>query len=165
MPKVVTASDSKWIRAWLYALRRIEERGAVETAHRVRNSLSMIFRYAIATGRAQRDPAADLRGALSVPDAGHMPTMTDPARIAQLLRDMYGYRGNFTTCAALRIAPLVFVRPGELRLAEWVEFDLVAAEWRIPAARMKLRKAAKRAAPAHIVPLSRQACAMLEDVR
>lgn len=149
----------------LAMLRRIEERGAVETAHRVRNSLSMIFRYAIATGRAQRDPAADLRGALSVPDAGHMPTMTDPARIAQLLRDMYGYRGNFTTCAALRIAPLVFVRPGELRLAEWVEFDLVAAEWRIPAARMKLRKAAKRAAPAHIVPLSRQACAMLEDVR
>lgn len=149
----------------LAMLRRIEARDALETARRVRNTLGAVFRYAIATGRAKRDPAADLQGALSVPDVRHMPTMTDPARIAQLLRAMHGYRGNFTTWAALQLAPLVFVRPGELRLAAWAEIDLDTAEWRIPAARMKLRKAAKRTAPPHIVPLSRQACTLLAEVQ
>ncbi len=149
----------------LAMLRRIEERGVLETASRVRHTMGLIFRYAVATGRAQRDPATDLRGALAIPEARRMPTMTDPANIGQLLRSMYGYSGEFSTCAALRLAPMVFVRPGELRMAEWAEIDIAAAEWRIPASRRKLRKAAKRSAPPHIVPLSRQACALLAEVQ
>lgn len=124
----------------LACLRRIQARGALETAHRALQNLSQIFRYAIATGRALRDPAADLRGALPSVRSRHFPAITDPKAIGALLRDLDGYQGTFITRCALQLAPLLFVRPGELRQAEWAEFDLEAAEWRIPAPRMKMRQ-------------------------
>jgi len=141
----------------LKALRRIEERGAVETAHRVRNYCSAIFRYAIQTGRAERDPSADLRGALPTHVKQHRAAITDPKAIAELLRAMDGYQGAFVTKCALRLAPLFFVRPGELRKAEWAEFDLDKAEWNIPAERMKMREP-------HLVPLCTQAVKVLREL-
>lgn len=141
----------------LKTLRRIEERGAIETAHRVRNYCGQIFRYAIATGRVERDPSADLRGALPAPVKEHRAAITDPKKIGELLRAMDDYQGQFVTKCALCIAPLVFVRPGELRKAEWAEFDLDKAEWNIPAERMKMREP-------HLVPLSTQAVAILQDL-
>ncbi|MDR1684917.1 MAG: integrase arm-type DNA-binding domain-containing protein [Desulfovibrio sp.] len=141
----------------LAALRRIEERGAVDTAHRVLQDCSRIFRYAIATGRAERDTAADLRGALAPVRGGHFSSITDTADIGALLRDIDAYTGNIVVRAALRLAPYVFVRPGELRRAKWEEFDLAGAEWRIPAERMKMRVL-------HIVPLARQVVEILTDL-
>jgi integrase len=141
----------------LAALRRIEERGAVDTAHRTLQGCSRIFRYAVATGRAERDTAADLRGALAQMRGGHFSSITDTADIGALLRDIDAYTGNIVVRAALRIAPHVFVRPGELLRAEWEEFDLAGAEWRIPAERMKMRVV-------HIVPLSRQVVEILTDL-
>ena len=128
--------------------------------------LSTIFRYAIATGRAKRDPAADLRGALPKAASRNFASLTDPEQVAQLLRAIDGYQGSAVTLAALRLAPLVFQRPGELRGMRWDEVDLDAAEWRIPAMRQKLRKAAKEnpRTPPHIVPLSRQAVAVLREL-
>jgi len=102
----------------LKALRRIESRGTLETAHRVRGLLGQIFRYAVATGRAERDPAADLRGALPQPNEKHHAAITDPKEVAFLLRDLDGYQGHFVVKCALRLAPMLFVRPGELRQAE-----------------------------------------------
>lgn len=141
----------------LAALRRIESRGAVETAHRVMQNCSQVFRYAVATGRAERDPSTDLRGALPPVKGKHFASLTDPKAIGELLRAVNGYQGSFVTQCALRLAPLVFVRPGELRRAEWSEFDLDAAEWRIPAARMKMRAQ-------HIVPLSTHVVAILREL-
>jgi integrase len=142
----------------LSVLRRVEARGRYETARRLRSTCGMVFRYAIATGRAERDPSADLRGALTSPKVNHRAAIVDPAGIGALLRAIDGYDGLPITKAALRLAPLVFVRPGELRHAEWVEFDLAAAEWRIPSAKMKMRRA-------HRVPLSRQALDVLRDLQ
>jgi integrase len=122
----------------LTVLRRIESRDALETAHRAMQNCGQVFRYAIATGRAERDPSADLRGALPPVKEKHYASITDPKAIGELLRAVENYRGSFITQCALRLAPQVFVRPGELRKAEWVEFNLEAAEWRIPAERMKL---------------------------
>jgi integrase len=141
----------------LTVLRRIESRGALETAHRAHQNCGQVFRYAIATGRAERDPSADLRGALPPVKEKHYASITDPKAISELLRAVENYRGSFITQCALRLAPRVFVRPGELRKAEWVEFNLEAAEWRIPARRMKLGEQ-------HIVPLSRQAVAVLREL-
>ena len=141
----------------LAVLRKVEERGALDTAHRILQDTSRIFRYAIATGRAERDPGADLKGALPVPRKGHFSTIVDTKEIGQLLRDIDAYSGNLIVRAALRLAPYVFVRPGELRKAEWTEFDLENAEWRIPAKRMKMRVL-------HIVPLSRQVLGILRDL-
>ena len=141
----------------LAVLRKVEERGALDTAHRILQDTSRIFRYAIATGRAERDPGADLKGALPVPRKGHFSTIVDTKEIGQLLRDLDAYSGNLVVRAALRLAPYVFVRPGELRKAEWTEFDLENAEWRIPAKRMKMRVL-------HIVPLSRQVLGILRDL-
>ena len=141
----------------LTVLRKVEERGALDTAHRILQDTSRIFRYAIATGRAERDPGADLKGALPVPRKGHFSTIVDTKEIGQLLRDIDAYSGNLVVRAALRLAPYVFVRPGELRKAEWTEFDLENAEWRIPAKRMKMRVL-------HIVPLSRQVLGILRDL-
>jgi integrase len=141
----------------LVCVRRIEDRGALETAHRTLQNCGQIFRYAIATHRSERDPAADLRGALPPVQERHHASITDPKSIGELLRAVEGYRGSFITKCALKIAPLVFVRPGELRKAEWTEFNLDICEWRIPAERMKMR------AP-HIVPLSTQAVAMLREL-
>ncbi|MBF0422167.1 MAG: tyrosine-type recombinase/integrase [Magnetococcales bacterium] len=141
----------------LAVLRRIESRGALETAHRIKSSCGQVFLYAIATGRAERNPAADLKGALPPVRQRRMATMTDPKAIAALLRVIDGYQGAFVTRCALRLAPLTFVRPGELRHAEWSELDLEAAEWRIPAIKMKAREM-------HIVPLSRQAVEVLREL-
>jgi len=142
----------------LQALRRIESRNALVTAHRVRNTLEQIFAYAIASGRAKRNPAADLRRALkALPEKKHHASVKDPKSVGELLRAINGYQGSFVTKCALRLAPLVFVRPGELRKAEWKEFDLDAAEWRIPAERMK-------SSVPHIVPLSTQAVTVLREL-
>ena len=114
------------------ALRRIEARGKHETAHRVRALAGRVLRFAVATGRAERDVAADLKDALAPVKSRNFASVTDPARVGQLLRAIDGYDGQPITALALKLAPLVFVRPGELRGAEWKEFDLEGAEWRIP---------------------------------
>ncbi|MCJ7602458.1 MAG: tyrosine-type recombinase/integrase [Desulfobulbaceae bacterium] len=142
----------------LAALRFIESRGAVDTANRAKQSCSQIFRYAIATGRAERDPAADLRGALKSTRKCHYPTIIEPVKIAELMRAIEGYSGSLVVRCALRLAPLVFVRPGELRHAEWSEIDFAAAEWRIPAEKMKMKTM-------HLVPLSRQALEILREIQ
>jgi len=141
----------------LKVLRRMEERGAVESAHRMRNYCSQIFRYAIATGRAERDPSADLRGALPPPVKVHRAAITDPKAAAELLRAIDSYQGYFVTKCALRLAPMVFVRPGELRKAEWSEFNLDNADWNIPPGRMKMREP-------HLVPLPTQAVEILREL-
>jgi integrase len=142
----------------LSVLRRVESRGIVETAHRTKSVCSRVFRYAIATGRAERDVAADLRGALRPSVGRHLPAITEPLRIGELLRAIDGYTGQACVAAALRLAPYVFLRPGELRQGEWAELDLDNALWRIPAGRMKMREP-------HLVPLSVQAVAILKDLR
>jgi integrase len=142
----------------LAVLRRIEARGAQETAHRVKTICGQIFRYAVATGRAERDPAADLKGALPPAPKTHLAALTDPKDVAQLLRAMDSYEGGFITRCALRLGALVFVRPGELRQARWDEINLETAEWNIPAERMKMKHA-------HLVPLSRQAVDILKEVK
>ena len=134
----------------LEVLRKIESRGAFETAHRVKQICGQVFRYAIATGRAERDPSADLKGALTPVKPKSMATITDPIKIGGLLRAIDNYDGQIVTICALRLAPLAFVRPGELRHAECLEIDLDNAEWKIPAHKMKMKLP-------HIVPLSRQA--------
>lgn len=149
----------------LQTLRRIEARGAIETAHRALQACGQVFRYGIATGRAERDPTPDLRGALKPVLVQHMAAITDPKRVGELLRAIHDYKGMPVTRAALQLAPLVFVRPGELRKAEWGEFDLDAGQWRIPAARMKRSKQEKLNGLAHVVPLSRQAVAILRDLQ
>jgi integrase len=142
----------------LATLRRIEERGAIETAHRAQQNCSQVFRYAVATGRAERDPSTDLRGALPPAQKTHLAAIVEPVALGALLRAIEGYSGSPTTKAALRLAPLVFVRPGELRMAEWEEFDFEAAEWRLPARKMKM------GAP-HIVPLCKQALQIIDDLK
>lgn len=123
----------------LAVLRRMEARGAVETAHRILQTCGQIFRYAIATGRATHDPAFDLRGALKPIKGGHLAAVTDPKAIGPLLRAMNDYQGSPITRCALRMAPYVFVRPGELRAAEWAEIDFETETWSIAAERMKMR--------------------------
>ena len=141
----------------LGVFRRLERRGKHETAHRAKQRVGQVVRYAIATGRAERDPTADLRGALAPVTVTNRAAITDPREVAQLLRALHGYRGHPVVEAALKVAPLVFVRPGELRAAEWAEIDLDAAEWRIAAHRMKMGQQ-------HLVPLARQAVALLRDI-
>jgi len=142
----------------LACLRRVESRGTVETAHRALQSCGQIFRYAVATGRAERDPSGDLRGALSTVKGTHLASIIEPTAVGGLLRACDDYQGSFVTKCALRLAPLVFVRPGELRKAEWMEIDLERAEWNIPAERMKMREP-------HLVPLSTQAVAILRELQ
>lgn len=138
----------------LAVLRKMEGRGVRETTHRARQDCSHIMRYAIATGRAERDVAADVQGALKPVVVKHHAAITAPDGIGALMRAIRGFEGSFITKSALMLAPLVFVRPGELRNAEWPEIDLDAAEWRIPSAKMKMRTP-------HIVPLSEQAVKVL----
>jgi integrase len=142
----------------LGALRRIEARGRHETAHRVRALAGRVLRYAVATGRAQHDVAADLKDALAPVKSRNFASVTDPVRVGELMRAIDGYTGHHVTALALKLAPVVFVRPGELRAAEWSEFDLANEEWRIPGARMKMGEP-------HIVPLARQALAILHDLK
>ena len=141
----------------LAALRKIEETGKLETAKRAKIKAGQVFRWAMIEGKVETDPTASLRGALKAPHNRHHATITDPVRIGELLRAIDGFTGQPVTLAALKLAPLAFVRPGELRHAEWAEFDLAAAVWRIPGERMKMKAA-------HIVPLSTPAVAILRDL-
>lgn len=149
----------------LEVLRRIERRGTVETAHRVRQACGQVFRYAVATGRAERDPAADLRDALQPVVVQHHAAILDPQLIGGMLRAFDGYMGLPTTRAALQLSPLLFQRPGELRQAEWEEIDLEAGTWTIPAAKMKRTKQEKLSGTPHTVPLSAQAAEILKDLK
>ncbi len=142
----------------LESLRRIEDRGAVETAHRVKQICGQVFRYAIATGRADRDPSGDLKGALPPTRPKNMAAITSPDKIGELMRAIEGYQGNLITRCALKMAPLTFVRPGELRHAEWEEINIDEAVWKIPAEKMKIKNV-------HIIPLSKQASHVFEEIR
>lgn len=142
----------------LELLKRVQERGAIETTHRIQQNCGQVFRYAVATGRAESDPSRDLRGALPAWRPEHYPTITDPRDVGKLLRDLHAHKGSLIVCSALKLTPLLFVRPGELRRAEWSEINLDAAEWRIPAAKMKGRVM-------HIVPLARQAVEILKALQ
>jgi integrase len=141
----------------LSVLRRVESRGKLETTRRLKQVCGQVFRYAIVTGRSERDPSSDLRGALQSGKVKHHASITDPAKVGELLRAIGGFSGSLVVTCALKLAPLVFVRPGELRRAEWSEIDLDTGEWRIPAERMKMREL-------HIVPLSTQSVAILRDL-
>ena len=140
----------------LAVVRRIEGRGALDTAHRALGSCGQIFRYAVATGRCERDPSGDLRGALSPVKGKHFAATTEPKQLAGILRAMDGYEGMLTVQCALRLAPLVFVRPGELRMAEWKDIDLDVAEWRYIVTKTNTP---------HAVPLSRQAVEILRELQ
>lgn len=139
----------------LAALRKLEQRGVIETTHRARALAGRVFKYAIATGRGERNPAADLTGALERLQVRHFPSVTKPEQIGALLRALHSYQGSVVTQAALKLAPLVFVRPGELRHAKWEDIDLDAAEWRYMVTKTKTQ---------HIVPLSTQAVAILREL-
>ncbi len=141
----------------LVMLRRMESRGRYETAKRLRSTASQIFRYAIATARAERDVAADLRGALIAPQPVHRAAITSANEAGGLLRAIETFEGHPNTKAALRLLPHVFVRPGELRFAEWDDFDFDKAVWTIPPHKTKMRRV-------HSIPLSRQALAILETI-
>jgi integrase len=145
----------------LDALRRIEKRGALETARRALSECGQVFRYAVATGRIESDPSRDLKGALATPAVRHMASITEPKKVGELMRAIDGYNGFPVTAAALKLAPILFVRPGELRKAEWTEIDMATATWTIPAARMKTRKQNPQD---HIVPLPRQAMKLLREL-
>lgn len=138
----------------LAALRKMEARGALDSVQRVKQICGQVFRYAVATGSAERDVTQDLKGALAKPTHGNFAAITDPIKAGELLRSIFDYQGHIYTMAALKLAPLVFVRPGELRTAEWGEINLDAAEWRIPSQKMKMKAD-------HIVPLSKQAVEIL----
>lgn len=169
---VATVSKSRWVLALmepalgsrpiaditppelLAVLKKMEKRGNLETARRARSFASRVFRYAVATGRAMADPAAPLQGALTAPVRKHHGAILEPKRVGELLRAIDGYDGQPITQLALKFAPHVFVRPGEMRHAEWAEVDFDAAVWRIAAGKMKSRQS-------HFVPLSRQAIELL----
>jgi len=172
----VTANKSRWIlesflfpeiggfalsaitpRVLLDALRKVEATGKLETAKRAKVKAGQVFRYAVLEGVVDSDPTPSLKGALKPPAQKHHAAVTDPVRIGELLRAIDGFSGQFATLKALQLAPLVFVRPGELRQAAWGEFDLDAAIWRIPAERMKMKAA-------HLVPLSTQAVEILREL-
>lgn len=141
----------------LSALQKVDGKGNHESARRMQQLASAVFRYAVATARIKSDPTRDLRGALTAPTVTHYGAITDAARVGELLRAIDGYEGQGITRFALQLAPHVFVRPGELRHAEWSEFDLDGGTWTIPAGKMKMRRV-------HNVPLSRQAVALLREV-
>ena len=141
----------------LASLRKIEERGAVETAHRAKQTAGQVFRYAIVTGRAERDPSGDLKGALKDPKKKHLAAITEPAQVGRLMLAIDGYTGTAAVRAALRLSPLLFQRPGEIRHMEWTEIDWEAKRWEIPAEKMKMRQP-------HIVPLSQQALGILLEL-
>lgn len=142
----------------LAVLRRIEDRGALETAHRVWTIAGQVLRYAVATGRAERDAAADLRGALPPTQERHHAVITDPKEVAELLRAIDGFQGTFHVKCALKLSPMLFVRPGELRQMEWEEIDFEEERWNLPAEKMKMKQA-------HIVPLCKQAVAILKELQ
>lgn len=148
----------------LQALRRIEARGAIETAHRVKDACGQVFRYGVAIGACQRNPAADLRDALRPVQTRHHAAILDPVQVGQLLRDVQGYEGHPVTRAALQLSALLLLRPGELRHMEWAWLDLEGATLTVPAEVMKRKKADKQDGPPHLVPLCTQAVAILRDL-
>jgi integrase len=148
----------------LATLRKVEERGAVETADRGLMLARQVWRYAVATGRVDRDITADLKGALSPYRGKHFAAITDPVRLGDMIRAIRAYKGGPIVRAALQLAPMLFQRPGELRGATWAEIDLDAALWTIPAARMKRGKDGKENGDPHLVPLPRQAVAILRGL-
>lgn len=172
----VTVSKAKWLLGFVYptlgekkiseitslellgVLRSVEGRGRHESARRLRSVCGRVFRYAIATGRAEHDLTANLRDALTTPKVKHLAAITNSQQVGPLLRAIEGFDGHNVTRAALRLAPHVFVRPGELRHAEWTEVDFEQAVWSIPAAKMKMRRP-------HRVPLSRQSMAILKEMQ
>ena len=139
-------------------VRKIEARGSIDTAHRAKQVCGQIFRYGVAVGLAERDVTSDLRGAITSIPESHFAAITEPKQAGQLMRSIFEYAGHATTVAALKLSPLVFVRPGELRTAEWAEIELDAAEWRIPGSKMKMKND-------HVVPLSRQAVEILRSMQ
>jgi len=139
----------------LTVIRRVEARGAIETAHRTLSICGSVFRYAIATARAERDVAADLRGAIQPVKPQHLAAVVEPSRVGELIREIEGYQGTLTVRCALRLAPLVFVRPGELRTAKWADIDLTSMEWRY---------VVNKTQTPHVVPLARQAVAILKEI-
>ena len=140
----------------LEVVKRIENLNKLETAHRTLQATSQIFRHAVQTGRALRDPTIDLRGALPAPVVKHMAAFTEPKEIAELLRAIDGFTGSFTVQCALRLSPLVFTRPSELRMAKWAHIDLEANEWRYLVSKTKTM---------HLVPLSKQAAKLFTDLK
>lgn len=142
----------------LETLQKVETKGHLETARRMRSFAGRVFRYAVATSRATADPSNLLRGALVAPKVTHHSAILEPKAVGELLRAIDGYQGQPLTCLALKLTPHVFVRPGELRRAEWQEFDLEKAIWTIPAEKMKMRDP-------HVVPLSLQALELLESAK
>ncbi len=151
-PKAITEISAPDV---LKVLRRVDERGARYTAHRVRSEISQAFRYAIATGRAERDPCPDLKGAIPAAKESHFAAITTPKDVAELLCAIDGFRGTFVVKSALLLAPMLFIRPGELRKAEWSCFDLDNAEWRYLITKTNTE---------HLVPLAPQAVALLRDL-
>lgn len=141
----------------LTALRKMEARGALDSVHRVKQVTGQVFRYAVAIGAADRDVTQDLKGSLAKAAPSHFAAITEPKPLGDLMRSIFAYGGHPNVVAALRLTPLVFVRPGELRTMEWAEVDLETAEWRIPGAKMKMKAD-------HIVPLSTQALALLRGM-
>ncbi|QSX75613.1 tyrosine-type recombinase/integrase [Lysobacter arenosi] len=154
-PLPVSAITAQMVLA---VLKKIEAKGHHETVRRVKQRISQVFRFSVATGRAEIDPTASLRGALAPVKTTNRAAIIDPKGVGDLLRALDTYGGAPTTNAALKLAPMVFARPGNLRAMEWSEIDFIAAEWRIPAGKMKMRDA-------HVVPLSTQALAILRDLQ
>jgi len=142
----------------LTVCRRVESRGAIESAHRVKTICSQVFRYCVASGLIESDPCRDLTKALTPTEAKNMATITDPVKVGGLMRAIEGYEGHLVTRLALQLAPLTFVRPGELRHAEWSEIDFDRALWKIPAEKMKMKQI-------HLVPLSQQAIQIISDIK
>lgn len=149
----------------LDVLRKVEARDALDTAHRVKQTIGLVMRYAIATGHAERDPTPDLRGALPAPITRHFAAILDPLRVGQLLRAIDGYEGHPATRAALKLGAMVFQRPGNLRAMQWAHLDLENAVWLIPAAEMKRSKQEKATGAPHVVPLATQAIEILKELR
>ena len=142
----------------LACLRHMEARGALDSVQRVKQHIGQVFRYAIATGSAERDPTPDLKGALTRAAPGHFAAITEPKQAGVMMRAIYDYSGHPQVTVALKLSAMLFVRPGELRSMEWAELDLDAAEWRIPGSKMKMKVD-------HLVPLSKQALALIEGMK
>ena len=142
----------------LKCLKRVESRGALETAHRIKQTIGQVFRYAVATGKAKRDQTADLKGALPPVKQTHLAAIIEPKQIGELLRGCWAYKGEYSVQAALKLSAYLFARPNEIRRMEWADIDLDASRWTVPAEKMKTRAA-------HIVPLPEQAVEILRDLQ
>jgi integrase len=142
----------------LKCLKRVEERGALDSAHRIKRNIGQVFRYAVATGRAQRDQTADLKGSLPPTKKTNLAAIIDPLRVGGLMRDIQAYEGHLTTRTALQFSAYLFQRPNEIRSMEWSEIDINKALWSIPANKMKMRQP-------HLVPLPKQCLELLEEIR